>query len=36
MILHWDNYGLLGEVVPYHCGVGEEGIVKIDVLVEHC
>ena len=22
-------YELVGEVVPYHCGVGEEGIFKI-------
>ena len=22
-------YKLVGEVVPYHCGVGEEGIFKI-------
>ena len=29
MILHWGNYTLVGEVVPYHCGAGEEGIFKI-------
>ena len=29
MILHWENLRAVGEVVPYHCGVGEEGIFKI-------
>ena len=29
MILHWGNLELVGEVVPYHCGLGEEGIFKI-------
>ena len=29
MILHWGNFELVGEVVPYHCGVEEEGIFKI-------
>ena len=29
MILHWGIYELVGEIVPYDCGVGEEGIFKI-------
>ena len=29
MILHWENLRAGRGVVPYHCGVGEEGIFKI-------
>ena len=29
MILHWRNLELVGEVVPYECVEGEEGIFKI-------
>ncbi len=29
MMIHWGIYELVGDIVPYDCGVGEEGIFKI-------